>query len=516
MPVKRFIQSTNAIALTLIVLGILAVVNFLSSRHFYRLDLTEGKIYTLSPSSKRVVSSLEDICQIEVYFSKKLPPHLMTLRNEIQDLLDEYRAYSKGNIRVTFTDPAENPDVEGKVRRLGIPLIQMNIIEKDKTQIINGYMGLGLFYLDQAEAIPLIQNTSNLEYDLTTKIIKITSTETKTVGILGNIAELQVMRGELEKQYEVIEVETGRAIPDRVNTLILAGPQGLSDQDRYEIDQFIMKGGKSIFLTNGVEIGQGLNATAAPRGVDDLLESYGVKVNRDLVLDRSNETAGFSQGFMTFFVPYPFWVKVRRGNFDQENPIVSPLESMVLPWTSSLEVVADTGSGVEVTVLATSSDQSWTQSGFFFLNPGQTINPAQETLKKHNLAILLTGSFKSAFAEEDVQNPESRIQNPESHIPKSSDTRIIIVGNSRFSSDPHLQRFPANGVFFLNAVDWLTLGEDLISIRSRGSTDRPLKPLTEREKTAVKVLNTYGIGVFIALFGLGRFYLRQRKKQLIA
>jgi gliding-associated putative ABC transporter substrate-binding component GldG len=504
---RRLIQSTNAFTLALIVLGILTVVNFLSARRFVRLDMTEGKIYTLSSSSKRVVSSLEDILSVEVYFSEKLPPHLMTLRNEISDLLDEYRAFSKGNIRITFTDPLENPDVEGKVRRLGIPIVQMNIIEKDQAQLINGYLGLGLFYSDKSEAIPVIQTTANLEYELTTKIIKITSSETKTVGFLGDWNGLQIIRGELEKQYDVIQVETERSIPDNVQTLILNDPKGLTPQDRFEIDQFIMKGGKTIFLANGVEIGQGLNASGSAREVDDLLEKYGVKVHRDLVLDRSNETAGFSQGFMTFFVPYPFWVKVRKENFHTENPIVSPLESMVLPWTSSLELLADKGEGIEATVLATSTERSWTQTGVFILNPQQSFAPNQETMKKHNLALLLSGTFRSAYS--DTSPPEGAGAEP---VMNSLETRMVVVGTSRFVEDSQLQRFPENGVFFLNTVDWLTLGEDLISIRSRGATDRPLKSLSEKERTTVKMLNTYGIGILIALFGLGRFYIRHRKK----
>jgi gliding-associated putative ABC transporter substrate-binding component GldG len=469
--------------------------------------MTEGNIYTLSSSSKRIVASLDDILSVEVYFSEKLPPHLMTLRNEIEDLLNEYRAFSRGNIRISFMDPLENPDVEGKVRRLGIPIVQMNIIEKDQAQLINGYLGLGLFYLDKAEAIPVIQTTANLEYELTTKIIKITSSETKTVGFFGDLNELQIIRGELEKQYDVIQAEAGRSIPDNVQTLILNNPKGLTPQDRFEIDQFIMKGGKTIFLANGVEIGQSLNATAATREVDDLLEKYGVKVNRDLVLDRSNETAGFSQGFMTFFVPYPFWVKVRKENFHSDNPIVSPLESMVLPWTSSLEMVADKGEGIEATVLATSTELAWTQTGVFILNPQQSFTSSQETMKKYNLALLLSGSFRSAYS--DTSPPEGVNAAP---LMKSPETRMVVVGNSRFVADNQLQRFPANGVFFLNTVDWLTLGEDLISIRSRGATDRPLKSLSEKGKTTVKMLNTYGIGILIALFGLGRFYIRHRKK----
>ncbi|MCK5255538.1 MAG: hypothetical protein KAQ81_05905, partial [Deltaproteobacteria bacterium] len=98
-------------------------------------------------------------------------------------------------------------------------------------------------------------------------------------------------------------------------------------------------------------------------------------------------------------------------------------------------------------------------------------------------------------------------------IKESPETQIVVIGNSRFISDNFLSQFKGNQLFLLNIVDWLTLGEQLIGIRSRGATDRPLKETTEYMKTLIKSLNMFGVPLVLILYGLLLFYLRRRKKR---
>ena len=106
---RRLKYSTNYIVLVLIVLGILAVLNFFFLRHFSRIDLTQDKRYTLTSSTKEMLANLDDIVNIKLYFSKKLPPYLVNLKREVADILDEYKAYSGGNLSAKFIYPTENP-----------------------------------------------------------------------------------------------------------------------------------------------------------------------------------------------------------------------------------------------------------------------------------------------------------------------------------------------------------------------------------------------------------------------
>lgn len=523
---RRVKNTTNYTVTALMVLGILAVLNFFFFRHFSRIDLTQDKRYTLTPSSKESLAKLDDMVNIKLYISKKLPSYLVNLKRDITDLLDEYKAYSGGNLAVTLIDPTENPALQQELRFMGIPQVQLNIIEKDQAQLTTAYLGMAIFYADKKEVIPFISDTKNLEYDLTSAIVKVTSSETKKVGIYTGKAqnpaeqEYQAANQLLARQYEVSQIQLQGDEPslEKINTLILAGPRELTDRQKYAIDQFIMRGGKAVFLVDTVEIREGLQATPFKPAVDDLLQHYGVKVEDNLVLDRSNAYAAFRSGFMTFRIPYPFWVKVVSEGFASDNPTVSQLESLVLPWTSSLTIAGDKKSEITITELAKSTPSSWVQKGYYILDPQQVLPRPGMQMESHLLALVASGKFKSFFADKPIPPAEKKEDGTPAPAEKetlkeSPETRMVVVGNSRFITNDIISQFEDNQVFFLNLIDWLTLGEQLIGIRSRGATDRPLSETTEYMKTLFKSINMFGIPLAVALFGMARFYLRRRKKR---
>ena len=520
---RRLKYSTNYIALTLIILGILAVLNFFFLRHFGRIDLTQDKRYTLTSSTKGVLRNLDDIVTIKLYFSKKLPSYLVNLKRDITDILDEYKAYSGGNLSVKFIDPTENPTLQQELRFMGIPQVQLNIIEKDQAQLTNVYLGMAIFYTDKKEVIPFISDTRNLEYDLTAAVVKVTRTEEKTIGIVtGKEHDLsedyQTAKQLLGKQYKVegVDLKEGEETLGKSDTLIIAGPRDLKDTQKYEIDQFLMRGGKIVFLIDTVDIKEGLQASSFDPGIDDLIGYYGIKVEQNLVLDRSNAPAAFRSGFMTFQLSYPFWVKVMSKGFSSDNPAVSNLESLVLPWTSTLKALEEKPAGITTTELAKSTPFSWTRKGFYTLDPQQKFYSPGIKTESYPLVLAASGKFKSFYADKPIPTDEEKKKNEvkRNTIKESPDTHIIVIGNSRFIANNFLTQFKDNQVFFLNVIDWLTLGEQLIGIRSRGATDRPLQETTEHIKTLIKSIATFGVPLLLILFGLLRFYLRRRMKKL--
>ncbi len=515
--------STNYIAVSLIVLGILAVLNFFFLRHFARIDLTQDKRYTLTPSTKEVLKNLDDIVNIKLYFSKNFPTYIVNLKREITDILDEYKAYAGGNLSTIFIDPTEDPRLQQELRFMGIPQVQLNIIEKDQAQLTNVYLGMAIFYADKKEVIPFVNETGTLEYNLTSSIIKVTGTETKTVGIFtgkGPDASkgYQAAQQLLTKQYKVeqVELKEGTEALGKSDTLIIAGPRELKDTQKYEIDQCLMRGAKIIFLIDTVEIQEGtLQASPFQPGTDDLLEHYGIKVEQNLVLDRANAPAAFRSGFMTFQLPYPFWVKVLSKGFSPDNPAVSNLESLVLPWTSSIKALDEKPDGITITELAKSTPVSWARKGFYMLNPQQQFYSPGIKTESYPLVLAASGKFKSFYADKPIPTDEEKKETESQReiIKESPETQIVVIGNSRFISDNFLSQFKGNQLFLLNIVDWLTLGEQLIGIRSRGATDRPLKETTEYMKTLIKSLNMFGVPLVLILYGLLLFYLRRRKKR---
>ena len=542
MAAKTLKYGGNTLAFILVVFGIVALINFLSSRRFIRADLTADKRYTISQSTKKVLKRLDDIVTIDAYFSRQ-PARIAQLRQSVRDMLEEYRAFSK-NLQINFIDPATGDEAQKQqLRFIGIPEMQINVIEKDKAEIANVYMGIAILYADKKEVLPVVQTTANLEYDLTSAILKVTSKEIKTIGFLTGHDELDVfgqafgpLRQELSKQYDVrkVPIEADKAIDADVATLVVAGPKKeLTEREKYEIDQFIMRGGRALFLVDPVLIQyEGLNVSSLKTGLNDLLEHYGVKLNDNLVLDVSMDQLTYSQGFMTVTTSYAYFIKVlkqyqyRTGEtsdgLSKDSIITNQLESLTFPWAGSLELIPNADAPVEAIALAKTSRGGWTAQSPYNISPtNRQFQPPASVQQAHTVAISLSGVFKSFYAGKAI--PPAEYSEPDEVVTAkpaeeerttktdSETTQIVVVRNSQFLQ----QGRPDGQLFFLNTVDWLTLGEELINIRSHGVTNRPLKEVSESEKFFLKFISIAGVPILVVAFGLVRFFLRRRAKRLV-
>jgi len=520
MAAKRHLVRLNRIAQTAIIAAILVAANVVAQRWFFRWDLTERREYSLSPATKRLLGGLEDRVVVNAYFSRRLPPYLSSLRRQVQDVLEEYRAFSRGRLEIEFIDPGDDPVSEQRLRALGIPRVQLEVLERDQFQVTSAYLGLVMLHGGRQEVIPLIQEPGNLEYELTAALLRLTSPEKKTVGWLGppetdpGVRGGDPLRRELARLYELREIgEEGlTAVPDGVETLVVAGPRELPDPARFALDQFVMRGGRAIFLVDHFEIPEGsLAALPAESGVHDLLERYGVKVARDVVGEpRLNAPAAFSSGFMQFRIAYPWWPRVPGAALDREHPVTARLENIVLPWASSLEPAVPAGGGVKATVLARSSKEAFAESGNYDFSPQprREVDRSRNAAPERPLVVLLTGRFPSFWR--DKARPASSPAGAASRA-ESAETSILVVGTSRLARPEFLRQFPENSAFLLNAVDWMTLGPDLIGIRSRSADERLIPPVSEKAKSFIKVVNIVGVPLLIALLGVLRLNARRRK-----
>ena len=543
---KQIRYGGNTLAFIVIIFGILALINFLSTRRFIRADLTEDKRYTISKATKNVLGALDDIVTITAYFSTA-PAEVARIRRDIKDVLDEYNAFSQ-KLQIDFVNPTDFDDAQKQELRFkGIPEVQINVVKKDKAEIANVYMGISIGYSGKEETLPVVRSTGNLEYELTSTILKVTTKEAKTVGFLTghgeldiNAQEYQQLRQLLDKngqgQYNVtsVSLQDGKAVDDTVTTLVVAGvKQPLTEREKYELDQFIMRGGRAIFLVDAIQIPPGtLQGTPVSTGLNDLLEHYGAKLGNNLLIDRRfHDNARFQQGFMTVFQPYPYFVKIVKSNFSTEHTVTNQLEALTLPWTSSLEVIPK--ESITATTLAKTSEFGQTLQGYYNLMPDFPI-PNAET-QAYPVAVALEGKFKSFYADKEIptavtdaatstDDSETPVPTQEAEaqttIPESAQTQIVVVGTAQF-----LTQMRPDGInFFLNTVDWLTLGDTLIGIRSQTITDRPLqiktpdgtfREVSEFEKNFIRYLCTVGVSFLVIAFGLVRYFLKRRAKRLV-
>jgi ABC-type uncharacterized transport system involved in gliding motility auxiliary subunit len=357
-------------------------------------------------------------------------------------------------------------------------------------------------YGEKSQAIPVIENTKYLEYQITSAIKKLTSSKIASIGFWqGNGAadaekEVSAAYEKLGEIYNVsvINYAKDKKIAEDLDTLIIIGPkEKFNDGELKAIDAFLMNGGSLVVLADGVKVDQGLLSSKNDLGLNKILESYGLKLNENLVLDVHNGMASFSQGFVTFTTNYPYWPKVIKSGFDQNNPAVSRLEGLVLPWASTIDVVDGRTKDMAVSYLAVTSERAMAVSDNFKLEPQAEIKDGVRG--KFNLGVSLTGKFLSPF-----------------NSLNSKAGRLILVGDSDFIRDSFLQNYPDNLVFFQNVIDGLSLGSDLISIRSKGVTERPIKEISEPVKAAVKYANIFGLTVVIVLFGVVRYFLRKKSR----
>ena len=537
---KRFRYGSNTVVVIAFIIGILVLVNYLSTRRFLRADLTEDKRYTVSKATKNVIKGLDDIVTITAYFSTE-PAEVNRIRRDIRDVLDEFDAFSQ-KLKIKFIDPGEFDDTQKQELRFkGIPEVPINVVQKDKAVIANVYMAISVGYSGQEEVLPVVRSTSNLEYELTSTILKVTTKEAKTIGFLTGHDEIDInapsqefqqLRELLDKsgrgQYNLssVDLKAGDPVDASVTTLVVAGPkQALTEREKYEIDQFIMRGGRAIFLIDPVMMQpQTVQATPLSTGLNDLVEHYGVKLGNNIVADlRFHDSVQLQQGFVRVVQPYPYFVKIAKVNFSKENAVTSQLETLTLPWTSSLELLSK--ENVMVTSLAKTSEYGRSSQGFYNLMPGTPI-PNTDT-QVYTVAAALEGEFKSFYAGKEIPSVEpstndsgevddtsSQTEETEERttITDSAQTQIIVVGTSQF-----LSQINRSGVdFFLNSLDWLTLGETLIGIRSHTITDRPLEEASGIEKNFIKYFCTIGVPLLVVIVGLIRYLLRRRVKRLVA
>ena len=520
---EKFKLGAGSFATLLLVVAVLLALNLISVYLFSRLDLTEGKVFSLSQSSKNVVRNLNDRLIVKMYFTKDLPPPYNGYARYLKDQLEEYQAYAGGKLKLELIDPNEEGK-EMEAQRYGIPPLQVNAMENDKIEIKKVYMGLAFLFEDRKEVIPVIQNVSGLEYELTSAIKRLSTRFLPTIGFLAGQDELDLnselssLQQALTRQYQVrkIELEEGKTIPTDVSVLIVMGPKKkFSEWGKYAIDQFLMRGGKLALLLNQIEVDlqQGV-AGKQDLGLDELLQSYGVKINDDLVIDLQCNRIGITQrqGTLVYqnVVNYPFFPVA--SSFDKNSLIVKDLGTVSFYFASSLNTSLALSENLHFEPIVWSSKNSGVLVAPFDVNPYKKF--AKEDFNKNGLilAATLQGSFKSFFSDKERPYIESGVNPPESTLSSSPQTRLVVVGDADLVTDQNIKGTD-NLVFFLNMVDWLSQDEALIAIRSKQVTSRPLKEISAGAKKLVKYGNTFGLPFLVIVFGVVRWQIRKRVRR---
>jgi gliding-associated putative ABC transporter substrate-binding component GldG len=523
---KRTLKSHTLIRIA-VVFAILVLLNIVSIRFFWRVDLTRNGIFTLSDASKSLMRNLDDRVTVKAFFTADLPAPYNNHRRSLLDQLNEYKAYSRGNLQYEFIDP-EGEKGEEEAQQQGIAPLQVQVIKEDKAQVQRAYMGLVLLYEDRKEVIPVLQNPATLEYELSGTIKRLTSRGMKKVGFLTGHGEpgLEELRGiqeSLRKQYEfaAVDVSKGAPVPADVAALVVMAPTGaIPDPHKFQLDQYLMGGGRIAFLLNRVDATlQKQFGTPLQTNIDDLLAAYGVRVNNDLVRDvrcasvtLMQQQAGFQ---MQSQVPFPYLPLV--SDFSKGNAMVKDLQGVVLFFASSVDTAGAAALGLSSEILMRSSAQSGRLTGMFAYTPLQQFTRADFTESGIPLAAVVSGRFTSLYKGKPAPADTSAPAVSPSPAPKteSTDTRIVVVGDGDLARDQYLGGGRGNLDFFANMIDYLVDDAGLITIRTKEASAPPLDPVADGTRNTLKIANLALPPFLMIGYGLVRWRMRRSRRKML-
>ncbi len=529
-------------------LGLVLVLNaVLAQVKLPRLDLTEEKLYTLSPVTRKVLARLKAPLQITYYVSspEKLPPAMKNLTVEVRALLEELSALNP-RVRYAVVDPTKDPELERKLRDRGIEPFAVQTIERDKVSVRRVYSAIALAYLDKPEeVIPQVvpDSLSTLEYDLVSRIYKLTLSEKPVVAFLSRTDFLSGSYRTAEEILRALGFEVKgtpltkeNGLPEKARLLVILSPGKLNDRQLFEIGRFLHRGGAVMLATSAARFSYNpgpegeILATPMPQdlSVNKLLETYGLEIKNQVLFDHQMVTMAVSQereigifkALVHVPVNFPMQVQVLAPQMDQASPITHGLNALLYLWGSPLEVDQKITQklGLKVKPLFTSSPRAWAEEVGLGSLSEKDFTPPKET-RAYPLALLVEGRFPLPFNGTappwpgEKETKKSSREKKTAVAPESSQPgRLILVGSGAMFADGIIDIFD-NALFFANAAEALALGGELLSLRARLKPVRYLPPVSPQVRLFWRLVVVFLPALAWALLGGLLFWHRRSRRR---
>ena len=496
-----------------------------------RADLTDNGLYTLSDGTKNILRNLNEPITLRFYFSSEVTANFPVVRayaERIRDLLAEYKSLAGGNLIVEEIDPQPYTEAEDTAVSLGL---QGAPTQGGETI----YMGLsGANMADGQETVAFFEMSREayLEYDLTSLISRLAETKKPTLGVVTNLpldtgpggllASMQgtsqpfVIYSQLLQIFQLQPLEQDFAAgPKDIDTLLIAHPKALNEQTLYAIDQFVMRGGRVIAFVDPLsEISQMLGGDnnqpvqgATFKSDLWLLKSWGVTYNPDeVVLDRARaQKVQYGGNAARPVISYPVWLGLKGdadaavSDFDRNDLVTGSLSVLNLASVGHFTPIE--GATTKFTPLVRSSDDAMLYSAEMLTiqsDPDELMRQFLPSGERYTVAARLSGPLKSAFTE--APKPVVKEGQPPpvlpAHIAEAADANIIVVADSdlfddRFWVQPQQQGdqtmavpIADNLAFVAGAAENMLGSNDLISLRTRATGDRPFTVVEAMQKAA--------------------------------
>ncbi len=559
-------------------LAIIIMVNIIGTFAFYRLDLTSEKRYTLSPSTRKMLKGLNDVVYFKVYLEGDFPAGFKRLRNETREMLNQFRAYSD-NIQYEFIDPTKGKDKKdldamyAQLEQSGLNPTDLQVREDagmSRKVIFPGAvvtyhgkeMPLDLLLTQVGKPSDEVLNNSveALEFGLTNVIRKLSVSQKPKIAFIEGHGELTAdytasIEAALSEYYDIEHVRIGGrlsaltsherkgkdstqfTIKNKYKAIIIARPDSAfakDERDKFIIDQFIMRGGKALWLVDPVKADMDSLQTKDQTisltnelNLDDMFFNYGVRLNSNLIVDMNSVPIPvvIDQKGNQKLIPWIFFPVLIPTS---TNPIVRNLNAVKTEFVSNIDTL-DTP-GVTKTVLLSTSRYSRVLNTPVIISLRYLYQQPEISMFNQpyqTVAVLLEGEFASLFTN---RVPEEIAQAPEvGFTAKSSKTAMIVVADGDIIKnqlqqgtvkptplplgyDKYTGQQFGNKDFILNAVNYLCDDSGLLSVRSRQVKLRTLDAArVEAERLEWQLVNTIVPILLVLGFAVVQAYMRRRR-----
>ena len=537
----------------------LVLINLLASQFFFRLDLTDEKKYSIHPSTREMLSRLDDDVYVEVFLEGELNAGFRRFQKSIRETLEMFRIYSGNRVQFQFTDPAAALSQKARsefMADLAAKGIQpTNVIDTRDGERVEKiiFPGVLVSYGGAERGVMLLkgnkaqtpeeeinQSIEGIEFEIANAIFKLTEENPQIIGMISGHGELEgagisSFEAVIAELYHIRRLELDDPALTDCAALVIAKPtRPFQPLDKLRLDQYIMRGGKVMFLVDRLDASMDsttqANYFAFPyeTGLDDLFFRYGVRINPDLVQDRYSGRYPVITGQREDGTPqmhlmeWPFFPLINRFT---DHPVTHNLDRILTRFVSSIDTVKAVG--IRKTPLLFTSQYSRRLTAPVNVNINElrgNLTAEQFTESFIPVAYLLEGRFTSLFKNRflpDNADPKDFVADG------TAASSLIVVAdgdlprndiNRRTGEplplgfDPFSNYTFANQDLLLNMVAYLVDENGLIRARSKDIQIRPLdREQIANEKVVWQILNLGAPLVLLIAFGLTRAYWRKKK-----
>ena len=491
---------------------LLVAFNYLAAGAALRVDLTEGRLYTLSDGTKKLLRGLQAPVKVKLYLTagETMPVQLRSFARRVEDLAREFKSVAGDKLVIEKYDPRPDSEEEDAAQLDGM----------EPQQLASGeqfYLGLAVSQLDRKQSIPVVapQRERLLEYDLVRAIARAGTPVRPKIGVMSGLpvlgerfnpmtrqsAEPWVLASELQRDFDVVQVNmTTDAIDKDLGVLLLIHPRDIAEQAEYALDQFVLRGGRLIaFVDPYAYFDQqqppmpGMPAFASSSTLPRLFKAWGVEMDPGKVVSDMVFASGAGQRHT------PTVLSLNRTAFSREDVVASQIETLLYAFGGAFAVKP--AEGLAASELVRSSPNSMLVDGAAATAAGDAATRNFTAGGKSLLlALRLTGKFRTAFPEgkpvDKSAKPKPAVAGPAPLRESAREGAVVLVADADLLQDGaavDVQEVfgrrivvPSNGnlAFAQGLVEQLASDDSLLSLKSRASAYRPLTVVREMEAAA--------------------------------